>query len=284
MGDFLAIFLIVFITLGTSNQMKAVILAGGLGTRGRPFTDYCPKAMIPIEGRPLVDHITRYICKFSFISEIIVVCEFDSFGNQIINYFEGKEKILGRKIRFIEDKKNGTGGALFQCREFLRDESSFLVWYADNLCAIDLDDLRNKFELADSEKKENINIGMVITRSKRHEETGRVLVNGQCQDNVYMVRSFIEKPQINLEYPEAVGIYLFTQQIFFELLYYTKLHSSQSFDLSADILSNIKFDEQKKLYSYDIENTQKEWIDIESPALVDRNRVRIKTILNQMIE
>lgn len=97
--------------------MRAVLLAGGLGTREKPFTDYCPKAMIPIEGRPLVDHITRYICKFSFISEILIVCEFDSFGNQIINYFEGKEKIIGKKIRFVEDKKNGTGGALFQCRE-----------------------------------------------------------------------------------------------------------------------------------------------------------------------
>lgn len=282
MGDLHVIFLIVFINTSTSNQMKAVILAGGLGTRGRPFTDYCPKAMIPIEGRPLVDHISRYICKFSFVSEIIIVCEFDSFGYQIINYFEGKEKILGRKIRFVEDKKNGTGGALFQCRELLRNESSFLVWYADNLCAVDLDDLRNKFASINREKQRYLPIGMVITRSKRHEETGRVLVNEKYQDNVFMIQSFIEKPVINLESPEAVGIYLFTQGIISEMLYYTKLHSSQSFDLSADILSNIKIDKQTKLYSYDIDITQKEWVDIESPTFVDRNRVRIKTIINQM--
>jgi len=37
--------------------LKAVILAGGLGTRGKPFTDYFPKAMIPIDGKPLIDHI-----------------------------------------------------------------------------------------------------------------------------------------------------------------------------------------------------------------------------------
>ena len=89
--------------------MKAVLLAGGFGSRARPFSDYCPKALIPINGRPVIDHIIRYISKFTFISEILVVCEFDSFGKQIINYFEGKENIIGIKITFIEDKKRGTG-------------------------------------------------------------------------------------------------------------------------------------------------------------------------------
>ena len=262
--------------------MKAVILAGGLGSRGKPFTDYCPKPMIPIEGRPLVDHVIRYICKFSLISEIIVVCEFDSFGIQIINYFEGKENIIGKKIRFVEDKKNGTGGALLQCKELLNDEYLFLVWYADNLCAVDLDDLHKKFKSIEIDKKANRPIGMVVTRSKRHEETGRVLVNRCYQGNVYAIQSFMEKPVISLEYPEAVGIYLFTQEMFNELLQYVESNPSHSFDLSADILSTIKCEEDATLYSYDIESTQKEWIDIESPTFVNRNKVRIKTILNQM--
>lgn len=262
--------------------MRAILLAGGLGTRGKPFTDYCPKAMIPIEGRPLVDHITRYICKFSFISEIIIVCEFDSFGNQIINYFEGKEKILGKKILFLEDKKNGTGGALFQCREILKDEQIFLVWYADNLCAVDLKDMCEKFKLLTNKKKKKFPIGMVVTSSKRHEETGRVMINKHCQENVYNIQSFMEKPLTTLENPEAAGIYLFTKGIFNESLYRTELSSLQSFDLSADILSNIKYDDHNKMYSYDIENNQKEWVDIESPTFVNRNKVRIKTIINQM--
>jgi mannose-1-phosphate guanylyltransferase len=263
--------------------MRAVLLAGGLGTREKPFTDYCPKAMIPIEGRPHVDHITRYICKFSFISEILIVCEFDSFGNQIINYFEGKEKIIGKKIRFVEDKKNGTGGALFQCRELLKDEPFFLVWYADNLCALHLNDMYKKFKLLEDKKQEKLPIAMVVTRSKRHEETGRVLVNDHCQDNVYVIESFVEKPIINLENPEAVGIYLFTQRILDELMYCAEMHSSQSFDLSSDILSHVKYDEQNKLYAYDIEYTKKEWVDIESPTFVNRNKVSMKTIVNQMI-
>jgi mannose-1-phosphate guanylyltransferase len=54
--------------------------------------------MFPIEGRLLVGYVVRYICKFSFISEIMIACEFDSFGNQIINYFEGEETVIGKKI------------------------------------------------------------------------------------------------------------------------------------------------------------------------------------------
>ncbi|HLC25014.1 MAG TPA: sugar phosphate nucleotidyltransferase, partial [Nitrosopumilaceae archaeon] len=44
--------------------MKIVILAGGRGTRGKPFTDYFPKAMIPIEGKPLIDYIVKYVSSF----------------------------------------------------------------------------------------------------------------------------------------------------------------------------------------------------------------------------
>ena len=55
--------------------MKAVILAGGRGTRGKPFTDFIPKAMIPIQGKPLIYHIVRYLSSFRIIDEVIVLGE-----------------------------------------------------------------------------------------------------------------------------------------------------------------------------------------------------------------
>ena len=85
--------------------MKIVLLAGGIGSRARPFSDYSPKALIPINGKPLIDYIIKYVSKFPPITEIIIVCEFDSHGKQIINYLEGKERIIGKKITFIEDRK-----------------------------------------------------------------------------------------------------------------------------------------------------------------------------------
>ncbi|MGH9994070.1 MAG: sugar phosphate nucleotidyltransferase, partial [Nitrososphaeraceae archaeon] len=74
--------------------MKVVLLAGGKGTRARPFSDYIPKSLIPIEGRPVIDQVVRYLARFAIVEEILIVCEFDFFGNQIINYFEGKDSII----------------------------------------------------------------------------------------------------------------------------------------------------------------------------------------------
>ncbi|HII03246.1 MAG TPA: NTP transferase domain-containing protein, partial [Candidatus Nitrosotenuis sp.] len=73
--------------------MKAVILAGGKGTRARPFTDYFPKAMIPINGKPMIVHTIKHISSFDLISEIIIVCDLKGFGGQIKNYFEKSKKI-----------------------------------------------------------------------------------------------------------------------------------------------------------------------------------------------
>ena len=53
--------------------MKAIILAGGKGTRGKPYTEYFPKAMTPIKGKPLIDYVLKYLKSFSFIDEVIII-------------------------------------------------------------------------------------------------------------------------------------------------------------------------------------------------------------------
>ena len=68
--------------------MKAVILAGGKGTRGKPYTEYFPKAMTPINGKPLIDYIIQYLDSFDFIKEIIVISDFKGLGGQIKNFYQ----------------------------------------------------------------------------------------------------------------------------------------------------------------------------------------------------
>ena len=82
--------------------MKAVILAGGRGTRGRPFTDYIPKAMIPVQGRPLIYHVVRYLSKFDIIDSIIILGDFSGIGKQIEKYFENHIS-LKKPIKFYGD-------------------------------------------------------------------------------------------------------------------------------------------------------------------------------------
>jgi len=264
--------------------MKVVLLAGGFGSRARPFSDYCPKALIPINGRPVIDHVIRYISKFKFISEILIVCEFDSFGKQIINYFEGKENIIGIKITFIEDKKRGTGGAILECQEKLKDEQVFLVWFSDNLCALNLDRIVLDYNNVNSLNKYSP-IGLLIARKKRHEETGRVILNTNNKDDkndINLIKHFTEKPTIDLEFPEATGIYLFNN-IFLDLLkLVSKEYEGKSFDLSKDVLSKIDYYTKDRLYCYLLPINETNWVDIESPTYIERNKKTIDGILSHM--
>ena len=84
--------------------MKAVILAGGKGTRGKPYTEFFPKAMTPINGRPIIDYIVKYLKSTKIIEEIIIVADFEGLGGQIKNYLENQ-----KKITFVQDSQRGTG-------------------------------------------------------------------------------------------------------------------------------------------------------------------------------
>ena len=116
--------------------MKAVILAGGKGTRGKPYTEYFPKAMTPINEKPLIDYIVRYLNSFNFVKEIIIISDFNGLGGQIKNYYQNSK--VGKKISFVQDSQSGTGGDLLHVGKKLDDASEFILWFVDNLCAIDL--------------------------------------------------------------------------------------------------------------------------------------------------
>ena len=118
--------------------MKAIILAGGKGTRGKPYTEYFPKAMIPINGKPLIDYVVKYLKSFNFIKEVIIISDYNGLGGQIKNYY-GDQK----NIKFIQDSQSGTGGDLLHIEKELKGETEFLLWFVDNLCAVDVKKMRD---------------------------------------------------------------------------------------------------------------------------------------------
>ncbi|HET7146919.1 MAG TPA: sugar phosphate nucleotidyltransferase [Candidatus Nitrosopolaris sp.] len=230
-----------------------MLLAGGYGTRAKPFTDYFPKAMIPLNGRPVIDYIVRYLAKFPQISSLIILCEFDNFGKQVINYFEGKEATIGKPLTFIEDKKYGTGGALLEIERDVKADRSFLLWFADNLCALSVDDLVQEYERAEKRTKGGIT-GIVVVRNQRREETGRVILDNSNRRHAInsrnlvssSIKKFIEKGVVKLAQPEALGIYLFNSTIFDYLHSISKIKGG--FNLSHDLLGR-NSTLQGKLYS-----------------------------------
>jgi mannose-1-phosphate guanylyltransferase len=260
--------------------MKIVLLAGGIGSRAKPFSDYSPKALIPVNGKPLIDHIIRYVSKFSHITEIIIVCEFDSHGKQIISYLEGKQQIIGKKITFIEDRKKGTGGALLECMSSLENETFFMVWYADNLCALDINGLVKEYIEINSESDGLI--GILIARSHRKEETGRLVLDKKYSKNTYLIKEFSEKPIVKLEHPEVAGIYLFNSRIMSFLKIKSNEKEGKGFDLSSDILSKIRINDNNNMCCYDVFSSGTDWIDIESPSYLERNKKVVDKVVLQM--
>ncbi len=237
--------------------MKAVILAGGKGTRGKPYTEYFPKAMLPINDKPLIDYVVNYLKSFSFIKEIIIISDFNGLGEQIKNYF-GNEN----DITFVQDSQSGTGGDLLHIEKKLKGESEFLLWFVDNLCAVDVKKMRETF------RKKNSS-ACITTRTKRKEETGFAIVEND------IIMEFKEKPVMKLQLSECLGIYMLGKDIISRI---KKKAKQKEINLSYDILQQLS--KEGKVSAFDIGDN--EWLDAESPTILERNEKTVKKIIKQM--
>jgi len=240
--------------------VKAVILAGGKGTRAKPFTDFFPKALIPVEGKPLIDHIVHFLSSFKIIDEIVIVSDFKGPGGQIQHYF--KDRKNGKKMKFIQDSGSGTAGDLLHASSSLKNSQEFLLWFVDNLCALDIKKMTNFF-------KKNHSLACIATRTSRKEETGFAVVKNN------MITEFREKPTIKMQMSECLGIYILGADILKRI---RMKRSKNDLNLSFDILEELS--KKGKVSAYDIGT--KPWLDVESPAMLDRNKKKVKQIIKEM--
>jgi N-acetyl-alpha-D-muramate 1-phosphate uridylyltransferase len=106
--------------------LQAVILAGGLGTRLRPFTEHIPKAMVPVRGKPFLEH-QILLLKSQGIEEILLLVGYR--GDQIKEFFGDGSKYAIRISYSHEETLRGTGGALKLAQPKL--QSNFLLLNGD---------------------------------------------------------------------------------------------------------------------------------------------------------
>src|SRR5579863_8222534 len=150
--------------------------------------------MIPVQGRPLVHHIAKYLTKFDIIDEVIILGDFSGIGKQIEKYFEN-HTAFKKPIKFIQDSQSGTGGDLVHLKQSLGKNKEFILWFVDNLCPVDIKKM-HKFH---TDSKTDATIAV---RRYRSEETGFAIVkNG-------IIKEFKEKPTIELQMAECLGIYI----------------------------------------------------------------------------
>lgn len=127
--------------------MKAIILAGGLGTRLRPFTENTPKPLLPIKGRPIIEHAILNFKKHGIFD---IVLSIGYLADKIKAYFGDGSK-LGVNISYaVEESPLGTGGALLAAAGDMNE--TFVAINGDNLADFDWTDIvethkRNKAKI-----------------------------------------------------------------------------------------------------------------------------------------
>ena len=180
--------------------MKAVILAGGEGTRLRPLTSNAPKPMIPIVNQPMMEHILRLLVRHGF-DDIVVTVAF--LANHIRTYF-GDGSDFGVRMRYAtEETPLGTAGSVRNAKDEL--DEPFLVIAGDVLTDVDLSAVWK----AHHESGAYGTIG--LKRVDNPVEFGIVITNPDGT-----IERFLEKPTWGQVFSDTIntGIYVLEPKIF----------------------------------------------------------------------
>ena len=181
--------------------MKAVVMAGGEGTRLRPMTSSMPKPLLPVVNRPIMEHVLRLLKRHG-LSETVVTVQF--LASLVKNYFGDGEE-LGMELTYAnEEKPLGTAGSVKNAEEALKDDT-FLVISGDALTDFDLTDLIN------FHREKGALVTVCLTRVPNPLEFGITIVDEEGK-----VERFLEKPTWGQVFSDTVntGIYVMEPEVF----------------------------------------------------------------------
>ncbi len=181
--------------------MRAVVMAGGEGTRLRPLTSNQPKPLVPVVNRPIMEHVLRLLRRHGFDETVVTV----QFLASLVRSYFGDGEELGMHLTYAtEQTPLGTAGSVKNAESALRDDS-FLVISGDALTDIDLGAVvaahRDRGALVTvclSRVPDPLEFGIVVTA-----EDGRV-------------ERFVEKPTWGQVVTDTVntGIYVMEPEVF----------------------------------------------------------------------
>jgi len=176
--------------------VKAVIIAGGLGTRLRPLTNNTPKPMLPIGEKPILEHLVNWTKKGGIKSVILCV---SYLRESIEDYFGDGEK-FGVKIEYAISKKQlATAGQLKTAEKFIDDD--FVCMYGDSIF---------NFSLRSMIKQHSIKKSFVTMSLNEHKTTLPYGVIETSKNG--KVVNWNEKPEIKANI--NMGCYIMNPQVF----------------------------------------------------------------------
>lgn len=211
--------------------MQAVILAGGLGTRLKPFTSNFPKPLVPIGDMPILQIILKQLKYYGFTDVVLAV---NHLADLIQSYFKNGDD-FGLNIKYsVENKRLGTAGPL-SIIDALDDD--FLVMNGDVLTNLDFTQLF-------AYHKKNHGVATIATYKKDLTiDLGVLKIDGDT------FVDYIEKPKYHFDI--SMGLYIFKK----EMVDY--LPKNERMDL-PDLILKLK-NENKKILCY---KGDYDWLDI----------------------
>jgi len=174
--------------------LKAVVLAGGKGTRLAPYTKVLPKPLMPIGDMPILEILLRQMVRASITEVVLTVGHLSG----LLKAFFGDGKQFGAHIQYsYEDKPLGTAGPLSLIQGL---QETFLVTNGDVLTTLDLGEL-----VADHQRSGAI--ATIATHIRKvHVDLGVIQFNGSNE-----VVGYVEKPTYELRV--SMGVYVFEPRV-----------------------------------------------------------------------
>jgi len=222
--------------------MKAVILAGGFGTRLRPLSSTRPKPMIPVLGKPNLQYILEALEKVPEIDEVILSVHY--MRGEIREFIDEKMADYPKTIRFVNDPMPlETGGALKNVEDYVSDD--FLVIYGD---------VFTNFDYRELIKAHEENEGLITVAATKVYDPERFGVLEM--DESGKVLHFEEKPKRPKSNLVDAGIYVVNKKVLEEI------PKGKEVYFEREILP--RFVERGQVYAYRMPKGTY-WVDLGTP-------------------
>ncbi len=230
--------------------MKAMILAAGLGTRLRPLTDRVPKCMVPLDGKPLLEHTIARLPDYGVSDLVINLCY---MPEAVIDHFGDGHKWGVRITYSLEAEALGTAGGVKKVAEYFGEP--FLVWYGDNLSTCDVNRLYEQHRIKGA--------AATVAVHFREDVTQSGIVELDSEDRITRL---VEKPRPDEVFSHWVnaGIYVLDPRVL------EHIPDSAAPDFARDVFPAM-LKEGERLYGYRLSAAERLWW-IDRPEDLDRVR------------
>ncbi len=222
--------------------MKAIILAGGFGTRIQPLTNSLPKPMLPILNRPMMEHIIIKLRDELGIKQMAVLLYFKP---EIIKDYFKDGKDFGVEITYVQpDDDYGTAGAVAFAREFL--DETFIIVSGDLVTNFDFKKIQS------FHKKKKSQLTITLTSVENPLQFGVVIANEEDR-----IEKFLEKPSWGEVFSDTIntGIYMIEPEIL------QHIPHGENFDFAKDLFPTL-MENDIPLWGYSAKGY---WRDVGNP-------------------